>query len=89
MTKSSASPTPPAIRIGRQTAGRGGKGVTVIVGVPLPGPQLEALCTTLKRKCGCGGAVRAGTIEIQGDQRDRLVAEMLALGYRDVKKAGG
>ena len=81
--------SPPAIRIGRQTAGRGGKGVTVVVGLPLSGPQLEELCKTLKRKCGCGGTVRGRTIEIQGDQRDRLVAELLALGYRDVKKAGG
>jgi translation initiation factor 1 len=57
--------------------------------VPLPGPQLETLCSTLKKKCGTGGTVKNGVIEIQGDHRDRLVAELLALGYRDVKKSGG
>jgi len=87
--KPTSATRPAAIRIGRQTAGRGGKGVTVIVGIPLAGADLEQLCTTLKRKCGCGGTVRGGTIEIQGDHRDRLITELLALGYRDVKKAGG
>jgi translation initiation factor 1 len=82
-------PKPPAIRVGRETAGRGGKGVSTIAGIPLPGPQLEALCSTLKKKCGTGGTVKHGVIEIQGDHRDRLVAELIALGYKDVKKSGG
>jgi translation initiation factor 1 len=82
-------PKPPTVRVGRETAGRGGKGVSTISGIPLPGPQLEALCTTLKKKCGSGGTVKGGVIEIQGDHRDRLVAELLALGYKDVKKSGG
>jgi translation initiation factor 1 len=79
----------PAIRIGRQTAGRAGKGVSAISGIPLPGPQLEALCSELKRKCGSGGTVKNGVIEIQGDHRDRLVEELKRLGYSDVKKSGG
>jgi translation initiation factor 1 len=82
-------PKPPAIRVGRETAGRGGKGVSTIAGIPLPGPQLQALCSTLKKKCGTGGTVKHGVIEIQGDHRDRLVAELIALGYKDVKKSGG
>ena len=80
---------PPAIRIWKETAHRGGKGVSAIHGVPLPGPQLEELCSALKKKCGTGGTVKNGVIEIQGDHRDRLVEELKKLGYTDVKKAGG
>ena len=80
---------PMAIRIWKETAHRGGKGVSAIKGVPLPGPQLEELCSTLKKKCGTGGTVKDGVIEIQGDHRDRLVDELKKLGYADVKKAGG
>ena len=47
--------------------------MSAIRGVPLPGPQLEELCSALKKKCGTGGTVKNGVIEIQGDHRDRLV----------------
>lgn len=76
------------VRVGRQTAGRKGKGVTVVTGVPLAGAELEALATALKRRCGSGGTVRAGVIEIQGDHRDTLVAELAARGWT-VKRSGG
>lgn len=79
---------PPKIRVARETAGRGGKGVTVITGLPLTGSKLEDLAGQLKRSCGAGGAVREGRIEIQGEHRDRLVAELVKLGY-DAKRAGG
>jgi translation initiation factor 1 len=69
-------------------AGRGGKGVTVISGLPVDAATLEALATQLKRSCGAGGAVREGRIEIQGEHRDRLVQELTKLGY-DAKRAGG
>lgn len=83
------SPAGPAkIRVGRETAGRGGKGVTVITGLPLSGEALETLAGKLKRTCGAGGAVRGNRIEIQGEQRDRLVAELQKLGY-DARRAGG
>ena len=83
------APTGPArIRVARETAGRGGKGVTVITGLPLRGEQLEDLAGRLKRCCGAGGAVRDDRIEIQGEHRDRLVAELVKLGY-DAKRAGG
>lgn len=79
---------PPRIRVSRETAGRGGKGVTVITGLPLAGPALEELAGRLKRSCGAGGGVRGDRIELQGEHRDRLVAELAKLGY-DAKRAGG
>jgi translation initiation factor 1 len=76
------------VRVGRETKGRKGKGVTIITGVPLAGEALDALATQLKKRCGCGGTVDGGTIEIQGDQRDLLVAELGKLGYT-VRRSGG
>jgi translation initiation factor 1 len=76
------------VRVGRETQGRKGKGVTVITGVPLPGAALEELATRLKKRCGSGGTVHEGAIEIQGDHRDALVAELARLGYT-VKRSGG
>jgi len=76
------------VRVGREVAGRGGKGVSVISGLPFAGPELEALGTRLKKLCGAGGAVKDGTIEIQGDHRDRLVAELQKLGF-EAKRSGG
>jgi translation initiation factor 1 len=76
------------VRVGREVAGRAGKGVSVISGLPLAGPELEELATRLKKLCGAGGAVKDGAIEIQGDHRDRLVGELRKLGY-DAKRSGG
>jgi len=76
------------VRVAREVAGRSGKGVSVISGLPLAPAELEALASRLKRLCGAGGAVKDGTIEIQGDHRDRLVAELKSLGY-DAKRSGG
>ena len=84
-----AAKTGPAkVRVAREVSGRGGKGVSVITGLPLTGEALEELATRLKKTCGAGGAVKDGTIEIQGDHRDRLVAELCKLGY-DAKRSGG
>ena len=83
-----ASPTQPRVRVGRQTAGRAGKGVSVITGLPLQSEALEALAAQLKKMCGAGGAVRNGVIEIQGEHRDRLVAELCKLGY-EARRSGG
>ena len=87
-----AAPGMPAgdgiVRVGRETKGRKGKGVTIITGVPLHGPALEALGSQLKKRCGSGGTVKDGTIEIQGDHRDLVVAELEKLAWK-VKRTGG
>jgi translation initiation factor 1 len=83
-----SSNKPAQVRVGREVAGRKGKGVSVITGLPLNEADLEALATRLKSACGAGGAVKDGKIEIQGDHRDRLVAELQKLGY-DAKRSGG
>lgn len=76
------------IRVGRETKGRKGKGVTVVTGVPLAAAELERLGTQLKKRCGSGGTVKDGVIEIQGDHRDAVVAELAKLGWT-AKRAGG
>jgi len=76
------------VRVSRETQGRKGKGVTVISGLGLPPEQLGALATELKKRCGSGGSVEAGRIEIQGDHRDKLVQELTQRGF-DAKRAGG
>lgn len=76
------------VRVGRQTKGRKGKGVTVITGIPLVGDDLKKLATELKQKCGCGGTVKDQTIEIQGDKRDILIDLLKKKGFV-VKQSGG
>lgn len=76
------------VRVGRETKGRNGKGVTVVAGLPLAGTELEALAARLKKRCGAGGTVAGSVIEIQGDHRDLLVEELGELGYA-VKRSGG
>jgi protein-tyrosine phosphatase len=76
------------VKVGRETKGRRGKGVTTVSDVPLDEAGLLALAATLKQKCGTGGTVKDGRIEIQGDQRDRLVRVLEGMGYK-VKRAGG
>ncbi|MBV9344814.1 MAG: translation initiation factor [Gammaproteobacteria bacterium] len=83
-----APPAAPRVRVGRAVAGRGGKAVSVISGLPLDTAGLEELAGRLKRLCGAGGTVRNGTIEIQGEHRARLVAELGKLGYA-AKPSGG
>lgn len=76
------------VRVGRETKGRKGKGVTVVTGVPLKAHALDELGSRLKRLCGSGGTVKDGVIEIQGDHRDALVAELAKHGWT-VKRSGG
>ncbi|ACS85501.1 stress response translation initiation inhibitor YciH [Musicola paradisiaca] len=76
------------VRIQRQTSGRKGKGVCLITGLDLDDGALDTLAAELKKKCGCGGAVKDGVIEIQGDKRDQLKQLLEAKGMK-VKLAGG
>ena len=76
------------VRISRETKGRKGSGVTLITGLPLTEPELAALAKQLKQRCGSGGTVKNGVIEVQGDHRDVILAELIRLGYQ-TKKAGG
>ncbi|CAI0915217.1 stress response translation initiation inhibitor YciH [Serratia proteamaculans] len=76
------------VRIQRQTSGRKGKGVCLISGVDLDDAALEKLAAELKKKCGCGGSLKDGVIEIQGDKRDLLKQLLEAKGMK-VKLAGG
>ena len=76
------------VRISRETKGRKGKGMTLISGLPLDADALRKLAGQLKQKCGSGGTVKEGVIEIQGDHRDLLLDELKKQGYT-VKRAGG
>jgi translation initiation factor 1 len=79
---------PAAVRVGRETKGRAGRGVTTVTGLPLAEAELTELAAKLKKRCGSGGTIRAGVIEIQGEHRDTIVAELLKLGW-PAKKSGG
>lgn len=76
------------VRVRRETKGRGGKTVTTVSGVLLAGDELKTLAKRLKNRCGCGGAVKDGVIEIQGDKAE-LVCELLTAEGFKVKRAGG
>ena len=76
------------VKLSKETAGRRGKGVSVISELVLDEAKLNELATLLKNKCGTGGTAKDGRIEIQGDQRDRLQVELEKLGYK-VKRSGG
>ena len=74
--------------VSRETKGRKGAGVTLIKGLPLSDKDLSALAKKLKARCGVGGSVKGGVIELQGEQRDRVVELLEAEGYR-AKRSGG
>ena len=79
---------PAAIRVGRQVQGRAGRAVTLVTGLPLAPAELESLARELKQQCGSGGTVRDGAIEIQGEHRERIVAELVRRGFA-AKRSGG
>ncbi|MCW5635702.1 MAG: translation initiation factor Sui1 [Rubrivivax sp.] len=76
------------IRVSRESKGRGGKTVTLVRGLPLATAELEALGKQLRSRCGSGGTVKDGVVEVQGDHVDRVLAWLLAQGHA-AKRAGG
>ena len=76
------------VKVRRETAGRRGKAVTTVSGVPLDDAGLRELAGRLKKRCGVGGSAKAGVIELQGDHRDVVVEVLRGEGY-DVVLAGG
>lgn len=89
--KKTALSTPSAdgfVRLRKETKGRKGKGVTLIEGLALEEAALNALVKTLKNKCGSGGTIKDGLVEIQGDHRQMLYVYLQEQGYK-VKLAGG
>lgn len=75
-------------RVSRSTKGRGGKCISLVTGLRLESAALEKLAKQLKQKCGAGGTVKDGTIEIQGDHRALIADELKRLGYQ-AKLSGG
>ncbi|KMY00936.1 translation initiation factor Sui1 [Pseudomonas syringae KCTC 12500] len=75
-------------RVRRESKGRGGKTVTTISGVPLAEEPLKELAKALKQRCGTGGSLKEGVIEIQGDHVELLLAELIKKGFK-AKKSGG
>jgi translation initiation factor 1 len=76
------------VKVKRETSGRRGKAVTTIHDVPLDDAGLKELAGRLKKRCGVGGSVKAGIVELQGDHRDVVVEVLRAEGY-DAVPAGG
>ncbi len=77
------------VDIRRETGGRGGKTVTVVEGfVGIGLPEKEQLCKKMRGACGCGGTVKDGTIEIQGDQRETVARILTEAGFRPVFAGG-
>ncbi|OGR18639.1 MAG: translation initiation factor SUI1 [Desulfobacterales bacterium GWB2_56_26] len=86
--KKTGQPADGIVRVGRETKGRKGKGVTIISGVPLSEEEVQALAKELKKRCGSGGTVKDAAIEIQGDHRDTVIEELQKRGWK-VKRVGG
>jgi translation initiation factor 1 len=76
------------VRVGRESAGRGGKIVTVVRGLPLDAAALAALGKRLRAVCGTGGTAKGGALELQGDHVDRVLAWLQAQGFA-AKRSGG
>lgn len=77
------------VDIKRETGGRGGKTVTVVSGfVGIGLPEKEQLAKKMRAACGCGGTVKDGQIEIQGDQRETVARILSEAGFRPVFAGG-
>jgi translation initiation factor 1 len=76
------------VKVSRETKGRGGKAVTVVKGLPLDAESLAALGKRLRTACGSGGTAKDGVLEVQGDHAERVVAWLVAEGFK-AKRSGG
>jgi translation initiation factor 1 len=76
------------VEVRREVAGRRGKAVTTVSGVPVDDAGLKELAGKLKKRCGVGGSVKGGVIEIQGDHRAVVVEILKAEGYTPVLTGG-
>jgi translation initiation factor 1 len=76
------------VKVRREIGGRKGKTVTTVANVPLPDAGLKDLAGKLKKRCGVGGSVKDGVIELQGDHREVVLEVLKAEGY-DAVAAGG
>jgi len=76
------------LKVRREVAGRRGKPVTTIAGLPLDDAGVKQLAGRLKKRCGVGGSAKDGMIELQGDHRDAVMEVLRAEGY-DPVLAGG
>ncbi len=77
------------VDIKRTTAGRGGKTVTLVTGfVGIGLLEKETLAKKMRNACGCGGTVKDGEIEIQGDQREKIAEILTEAGFRPVLAGG-
>jgi translation initiation factor 1 len=77
------------VDIRRETGGRGGKTVTVVSGfIGIGLPEKEQLAKKMRAACGCGGTVKDGNIEIQGDQRETIARILTEAGFRPVFAGG-
>src|SRR3954471_21304264 len=76
------------VKVRREVGGRKGKTVTTVSGVPLDDPGLKELAGRLKKRCGVGGSVKDGVIELQGDHRDTVMSALTAEGYDAVLRGG-
>lgn len=76
------------VKVRREVAGRRGKAVTTVSGVPVGDQELKQLAGRLKKRCGVGGSVKDGVIELQGDHRQLVVEILKAEGYQPVLAGG-
>jgi translation initiation factor 1 len=70
------------IRVAVDRKRRAGKTVTVASGFHHTLETIAGIAAMLKKKCGSGGTVKDGEIEIQGDHVERIAAELQKMGYR-------
>jgi translation initiation factor 1 len=88
MSKQIQKPVQRVVEVRRETKGRKGSGVIVIRGLPLGKADLNSFATHLKQKCGTGGTVKDGAVEIQGENCELIMEEIQKQGWK-VKRTGG